>query len=55
MDQLANLGHSVDLEAQVAGTTVSSYNWNTSGITSDATSIAGASTYELTFQWNGTI
>ena len=42
----------VDLEAQVSGTTVSTYNWNTSGISSDASSIAGASTYNLTFQWN---
>ena len=53
VDQLASLGHSVELEAQVAGTTVSSYNWITSGISSDASSMTGASTYELTFQWNG--
>jgi hypothetical protein len=49
VDQLAALDHQVELEAQVAGTTVSSYNWNTSGITTDATSIAGASTYKLTY------
>ena len=35
--------------------TVSSYSWNTSGITSDAQNIAGASTYQLTFQWNSEI
>ena len=41
------------LQAQVSGTTVSSYDWNTSGISSDATSIAGGSTYQLNFEWNG--
>ena len=34
------------------GTTVSSYNWNTSGLGTDATSISGTSTYQLTFQWS---
>ena len=46
-DELATLRGSVILQAQVSGTTVASYNWNTSGISSDATSIAGASTYQL--------
>ena len=32
VDQQATLGGSVILQAQVSGTTVSSYNWNTSGI-----------------------
>ena len=50
--QLANLNGSVFLEAQVSGTTVSSYNWNTSGISSDAQSISGASTYQLSFKWD---
>ncbi len=36
----------------VSGTTVSSYSWGTSGITSDANSITGASTYQLSFIWN---
>jgi YD repeat-containing protein len=53
VDQLANTGHSVLLQAQVSGTTVSSYNWNTSGISADATSISGGSTYQLSFEWNG--
>jgi len=40
VDQLATLRGSVILQAQVSGTTVSSYNWNTSAISSDATSIS---------------
>jgi hypothetical protein len=52
--QLAEPYAYVDLEAQVSGTTVSSYNWNTSGISSDAGSIAGTTTYDLTFQWDRT-
>ena len=52
VDQLATLSGSVILQAQVSGTTVSSYNWDTSGLGTDATSIAGASTYQLTFQWS---
>ena len=51
VDQQATLRASVILQAQVSGTTVSTYNWNTSGISSDATSIAGASTYQLSFRW----
>ena len=55
VDQLANPGGSVILQAQVSGTTVSSYNWNTSALSSDATSIAGSTTFQLTFQWNNSI
>ncbi len=51
VDQLANLDASVVLQAQVSGTTVSSYDWNTSGISSDATGITGATTYQLSFRW----
>ena len=43
------------LQAQVSGTTVSSYDWITSGISSDASSITGSNTYQLSFKWNGTI
>jgi RHS repeat-associated protein len=53
-DQLATLGGNMDLRAQVANTTVSSYSWNTSGLT-DATSISGSSTYDLTFQWDSSV
>ncbi len=52
VEQMATLNGEVLLQAQVSGTTVSSYNWNTSGITSDASSITGATTYSLSFQWN---
>jgi len=55
VDQLATLRGSVILQAQVSGTTVSTYNWNTSGISSDATSISGGSTYQLTFQWTNDV
>ena len=55
VDQLAEPAASVYLQAQVSGTTVSSYNWITSGITSDAKNITGASTYQLSFQWNSLI
>ena len=55
VNQLANPGGSVILQAQVSGTTVSSYNWNTSAISSDATSIAGSTTFQLTFSWNNSI
>ena len=51
VNQLATLRGSVELNAQVSGVTVSSYFWNTSGISSDATSISGASTNQLSFQW----
>ena len=50
VNQLANLGGKVDLEAQVSGTTVSSYNWNTTGLT-DATTLSATNTYQLTFTW----
>lgn len=53
-DKLATLGGNMDLRAQVSGTTVSSYSWDTSGLT-NATSIAGASTYDLTFQWSSSV
>ena len=33
VQQLATLGGNVDLIAQVSGTTVSSYNWNTTSLT----------------------
>ena len=58
VDELATLHGYVILQAQVSGTTVSSYNWDTSGISSDATSISGSSTYQLSFTWtesNGTL
>ena len=54
-DQVAVVGSSVVLQAQVSGATVSSYNWDTSGISSDATSISGGSTYQLSFDWNTSI
>ena len=50
--QLGQVGGSVVLQAQVSGTTVSSYNWNTTGL--PATSITGSSTYQLSFQWEDT-
>ncbi len=52
--QLGQAGGSVVLQAQVSGTTVSSYSWNTTNLTS-ATSITGASTYQLSFRWNNEI
>ena len=55
VDQVAVVGSSVVLQAQVSGATVSSYNWDTSGISSDATSISGGSTYQLSFDWNSSI
>ncbi|HZW33510.1 MAG TPA: hypothetical protein VFF52_22515, partial [Isosphaeraceae bacterium] len=45
--QLANQGGTVDLEAQVKGTTVSSYSWTVNG----ATNVTGARTYHVHFQW----
>jgi len=51
VDQHATLGGYVDLEAQVSGTTVTAYNWNTSGLGSDATHLSATNTYQLTFQW----
>ncbi len=53
-DQLATLNGSVDLLAQVSGTTVSSYNWNTSGLGSDVQNLSVTNTYQLTFQWGNT-
>ena len=55
-DQLATPGGSVDLRAQVvdSATGTYTYSWATSGLT-DATSISGASTYDLTFHWNTSI
>ena len=54
-DQLATPGGSVDLRAQVrdSASGTYTYSWNTTGL-SDATSISGASTYNLTFSWNTT-
>ena len=49
-DQLATFSGHVDLEAQVSGATVSSYNWNTSDL-AGANDISGTSTNQLTFQW----
>ncbi len=43
----------VDLEAQVIGTTVSSYSWNTSGLGSYTAHMSATNTYQLTFQWSG--
>src|SRR5207302_10390477 len=40
----------MDLRAQVAGATVSTYSWDTSQA-ADATSISGSSTYRLQFTW----
>ena len=48
VEQLATFGAKVDLIAQVSGATVSSYAWNTTGLT-DATLISGTTTYDLTF------
>ncbi len=39
-----------DLRAQVSGATVGTYTWDTTGAT-DATSVTGASTYQLQFTW----
>ncbi len=48
--QLATFNQSVDLRAQVEGTTVNSISWNTSGL-SQASHISGTGTYDLTFAW----
>ena len=50
VQQVATIARHVDLQAQVAGTTVSSYNWDTSNL-SGASSITGTTTYELQFYW----
>jgi len=47
--QQATLGGSVDLYAQVKGTTVSTFSWTTANFT--GTGVTGASTYHLHFQW----
>ena len=54
--QLATPGGSVDLRAQVrdSATGTYTYAWATSGL-SNATSISGASTDDLTFQWDTSI
>ena len=49
VEEQATLDGSVILQAQVSGTTVSSYNWNTTGL--PATDISGGSTYQLSFIW----
>jgi RHS repeat-associated protein len=51
VDQLATLNASVDLLAQVSGTTISSYNWNTSGLGADIKNLSVTNTYQLTWQW----
>jgi hypothetical protein len=55
-EQLATPGGSVDLRAQVrdSATGTYTYSWSTTGLTS-ANSISGASTYDLTFDWNTSI
>ncbi len=55
VNQAANLGKLVNLEAQVSGAAAAAYSWNTSGISSDATSISGASTDDLTFRWDSSV
>ena len=44
----------MDLRAQTTGTTGVTYSWNTSGLT-NATSIGGTSTFDLTFTWSTTV
>ena len=53
-ERLATLGANMDLRAQVENTAVASYSWDTSGLT-DATTIAGANGYDLTFQWDSSV
>jgi YD repeat-containing protein len=50
VQQVATIARHVDLQAQVSGTTVSSYNWDTSNL-SGVSSITGTTTYELQFYW----
>ena len=50
--QQASLNGVVDLDAQVKGTTVSTYNWTTSNL--NIASSSGASTYHFHFQLTGT-
>src|SRR5207302_151733 len=42
--------YAVDLRAQVAGGTVTSYSWDLTNAP-DATSVSGTSTYRLQFTW----
>jgi hypothetical protein len=51
--QQATLNTSVDLYAQVKGTTVSTFSWTTSG-NFTGTGLTGTSTYHVHFQWPGT-
>jgi YD repeat-containing protein len=51
--QLALLGTSVDLRAQVRDVAVQSYSWNTSNLGTEASGISGTNTYRLTFSWSG--
>jgi YD repeat-containing protein len=51
--QQATLNTTVDLYAQVKGTTVSTYSWTTSG-NFTGTGLAGTGTYHVHFQWPGT-
>ena len=54
VSQLATAGNAVDLRAQVSGTTVSSYNWNLSGLGTDAGTPTASTTFEQTWQWINT-
>ena len=51
VEQLATFGGHVDLIAQVSGTTVSSYSWDTTHL-NDVNTVAGTTSDELTFHWN---
>ncbi|WP_337175134.1 RHS repeat-associated core domain-containing protein [Paludisphaera sp.] len=51
----ATLATPVDLRAQVRDTTVSSYSWNTSGLSGLATGITGQSTSRLQFTWTNSV
>ena len=53
VEQVGHVATTVVLDAQVSGATVSSYNWDTTGLTG-ATGISGTSTYQLTFDWERT-
>ncbi len=48
--QVAHVATTVVLDAQVTGASVSSYDWNTTGLTG-ASSTSGASTSQLTIVW----
>ena len=51
VEEQAALRGSLILQAQVSGTTVSSYNWDTSALGTDATNVSGGSTYQLSLIW----